>query len=213
MIGVICPSQFEAKALNRRALGPGVVLTVSGMGKVRALYACARLAATHPRLTGILLIGFAGALTRNLRIGDVIEPHAFIEYDYNAEPFEKFPNTIRRRAWQPLLPGSCQAVMLTQDRFLTANPFGRGKDAARYRTLACDMESYAVAYFCEQMRVPYGVVKLISDVADANADHDFLAACTTLAPQLTSLTRQASDALRQRPRVARRRVARAGHTA
>jgi|GEM_PF-1307631 len=202
MIGIICPSEFEAKALDREAIGPRAALIISGMGKIRAVCACARLMATVQPLDGILLVGFAGALTNNLRVGDVIEPQTFIEYDYNAEPFEPFPHILRKRPQRRLLRASRPAVMLTQDRFLTSNPYGRGPDAVRYRTLACDMESYAVAYYCEQARVPYAVVKLISDVADAQADHDFLAACTRLAPELNRLTVEASERF-QKSRAAR----------
>lgn len=195
MIGIVCPSEFEAKALNRRALERQAALIVSGMGKVRAIYACARLAATVRPLKGILLVGFAGGLTGNLRVGDVIEPQVFIEQDYDARPLERFPHIIRQRPQRKLLRESRRAVMLTQDRFLTSNPYGSGPEAARYRTLACDMESYAVAYFCEQARLRYGVVKLISDVADASAGHDFLAACTRLAPKLNRLALEAGEQL------------------
>ena len=57
------------------------------------------------------------------------------------------------------------------------------------------MESYAVAYFCEQARLPYGVVTLISGAFDAHANHDLLAARTRLAPELDHLTLEASDRL------------------
>jgi len=46
------------------------------------------------------------------------------------------------------------------------------------------MESYAVAKFCREKKIRFAVVKLISDAADENADHDFLAACRRLAPKL-----------------------------
>ena len=41
-----------------------------------------------PHLKSIFLVGFAGALTPSLKIGDVVEPSTFIEQDYNAEPLE-----------------------------------------------------------------------------------------------------------------------------
>ncbi len=132
------------------------------------------------------LIGFAGALTPDLKVGDIIEPDQFIEQDYNAEPFEKFPNIIKRNQ-KKLLRDSLDAVMLTQDKFLKENPYKDGPYAKKYKRLACDMESYAVAHFCEMARVNYHVVKLISDSADESADHDFLKACRELSPRLNSL--------------------------
>jgi adenosylhomocysteine nucleosidase len=196
MIGVICPSQFEYRALDRKKLSrQGTVLICPGMGKVRTVIGCAKLLKDYPKLRFILLIGFAGGLTKNLQIGDVVEPRTFIEQDYNAEPFEKFPNKIRRKNARAYFKGSKNAVMLTQDRFLTSNPYQDGPYAKKYKTLTCDMESYAVAQFCKNFKLDYAVIKLISDVADENADHDFLKACRKLAPKLNRVVLKAIKSL------------------
>ena len=198
MIGVICPSIFEYRALDAAALRKkGVRLVKSGMGKLRAMGACAELHRRHPNLRHVLLIGFAGGLTPGLKVGDVVEPRLFIEQDYCAEPFEKFPNRIRRAPFKKLLPGSTGVVMLTQDRFLTENPYKKGSAKRANDKIACDMESYAVAYYCRQASIPYSVVKLISDSADANADHDFLKACRRLARRLNRTVLEAVRRLRR----------------
>ena len=185
MIGVLCPSLFEYRALQGLQFPRGQVhLCVSGMGKVRALYACHELKKRYPSLKGVLLIGFAGGLTRGLKIGDLIEPGLFIEHDYDARPLEKYPHRTKNNG-KRLFKEARDVVMLTQDRFLTKNPYaGNEASFAKNRELACDMESYAVAYFCNRARIRYSIIKLISDVADENADHDFLKACRTLAPKL-----------------------------
>src|SRR3989338_8110942 len=185
MTGIICPSEFEYQFLSHSEIREkDASLIHSGMGKVRALYACHRLLKDHPGMTSILLVGFAGALTPSLKIGDIIEPSLFIEQDYNAEPLEKFPNAIKKSSSLKLIEDSKDAVMLTQDRFLKENPYQRDGYAQEYLRLACDMESYAVAYFCETSHIRYAVVKIISDCADGNADHDFLKACRELSPKL-----------------------------
>ncbi len=182
-IGVVCPSIFEYQALDKTALSrKGVTLVQSGMGKLRAMYACAWMHRKLPGLRHILLIGFTGGLKGDLKIGDVIEPHLFLEQDYYAEPFEKFPNRIR--APKKLMPHSSASVMLTQDRFLTENPYRKGPYARRFKTITCDMESYAVAHYCRQAAIRYSVIKLVSDLANETADHDFLKACKRLAPKL-----------------------------
>ena len=197
MIGVLCPSIFEYRALDAAALRKrGVKLARSGMGKLRALRACSELHRRHPELRHILLIGFAGGLTPGLKIGDRIEPYLFIEQDYFAEPFEKFPNRIRRAPFKKLLRDSSGVVMLTQDRFLTKNPYAGAHGKRPFKNIACDMESYAVAYYCREASIPYSVVKLISDSADANADHDFLKACRRLAPKLNHTVLEAVKRLR-----------------
>ena len=122
-----------------------------------------------------------------MKIGDVVEPRLFVEQDYNAEPFEKFPNSIRRKNPRAYFNGSKDALMLTQDRFLTSNPYQAGPYAKKFSAIACDMESYAVAHFCEEFKLDYAAIKIISDVADENADHDFLKACRELSPKLNRL--------------------------
>lgn len=193
MVGVICPSEFEYDVLHRAHLeSDGVRLIKSGMGKLRAAWACQELI-NRFKARHILLIGFAGGLTSDLKVGDVIEPTTFIEQDYFAEPFEKFPNKIISRS-KPLFSGSVSATMLTQDRFLTENPY---KKSGHKETLACDMESYAVALFCEKAGCAYNVIKLISDSADENADHDFLKACKELSPKLNDTAKQSLGVLQK----------------
>ena len=126
---------------------------LSGMGKLRALQACheARPAPSH-----VLLVGYAGSLSRSLKIGDLIEPDVFIEQDYDARPFERFPHHIRSST-RKLFARSKRAAMLTQDRFLTENPFRETPLARRYPNLACDMEAYAAALYCRSKSVPLSV--------------------------------------------------------
>lgn len=183
-IAVLCPSVYEYRSLAALLKKRRVPEILSGMGKVRSLYACHTLLKRHPKLEWILLVGYAGALTGTLGVGDVVEPDLFIEQDYFAEPFEKFPNQIKKKNGRKVLPHSLQSVMLTQDRFLTENPYSKESAKPRYSRVACDMESYAVAHFCERSGIRYSSVKLISDRADGTADHDFLKACRELRPKL-----------------------------
>ncbi len=187
MVLVICPSIFEYRFLKSLRLPKDTRLVLSGMGKLRALHACHEAC---PAPSYILLVGYAGSLSRSLRIGDLIEPDVFIEQDYDARPFELFPHRVRS-LYRKLFARSKRAVMLTQDRFLTENPFAGTPFARRYPNLACDMESYAVAFYCRLKRVPFSVLKFISDSADGSADHDFLKACQRLAPALRRTVLQA----------------------
>lgn len=206
MIGILCPSAFEYQAL-RSLKFPKSAATffVSGMGKVRSLHACHEIRRKHSGLKGILLVGFAGGLTPDLNVGDLVEPTLFIEHDYDARPFERYPNCIKKggrgSSGVRLFPAAIDSAMLTQDRFLKENPYAKlGSSPVKNKPVACDMESYAVAYFCERSKLRYSAVKLISDTADENADHDFLKACKKLAP---ALVRTVSEGVRrmQRPSI------------
>ncbi len=195
MVGIICPSEFEYKVLRHDHLSKRkVALIKSGMGKLKSLYGCHKLASEH-KLRHILLVGFAGALTSSLKVGDIIEPDVFIEQDFNAEPLEKFPHLLLKKPNKKILPESLTALMLTQDRFLTENPYKKSAYAKKYKRIACDMESYAVAYFCKEARIKFSVIKLISDCADESADHDFLNNCIKLSPKLNSAILKALDGI------------------
>ncbi len=195
MIGIICPSPYEYRLLARKALEPySAHVLCSGIGKVKVVCACHRLLTEYPRMKCLLLIGFAGALTRSLNIGDVIEPTVFIEEDFNAEPFEKFPHLVRKsRSNRKLVREAKEAAALTQDRIVRDNPYEHGAYAARFKRLACDMESYALAYFCEKEKVPYSVIKVISDLADGSVEKDFKSSCRQLGGLLN---RTATEAVR-----------------
>lgn len=164
------------------------------MGKVRALSACYALQEKYPRLKRILLVGYAGGLT-GLKVGDLIEPDVFIEYDYDARPFERFPHILRRARGSKLFRHSRRAMMLTQDRFVTVDPLRGTALGKKYPVVACDMESYAVAHYSRQTGMPVSVLKYISDEADSQAPHDFLKACKDLAPKLIASVLEAINAL------------------
>lgn len=196
-VGVVCPSIFEFEALKALTLEAHAAVILSGMGKVRSAWGVGELKRRHPGLRHILLIGFAGGL-RGLKLGDLIEPRQVIEQDYCAEPFEKFPNRIVLKG-PALVRGSKPAALLTQDRFLTSNPYrDGGPPGARHARLACDMEAYAVAWTARKLGLTCSVVKLVSDEADSTADHDFLKACTELRPRLQSVLTEAVRSLSRR---------------
>lgn len=173
------------------------VMILSGMGKVRAMEACHRLLSDHPGLRHLLLVGYAGGLS-GLKVGDRIEPDVFVEYDFDARPFEPFPHLVRSRS-PILLHGSKRAALITQDRFLTDNPFRGTQMARKYPRMACDMEAYAAAYFSKMNAIPLTVLKYISDEADPSAEHDFIKACKELSGPLMESVRQAVEILDQAP--------------
>ncbi len=194
-VGVLCPSAFEYEALRRLAPQAHAAILLSGMGKVRAAWGVHELKRKFPALKHLLLAGFAGGL-KGLKIGDLIEPRTVVEQDYCAEPFEKFPNLIRLTGPR-LVKGSKDAVLLTQDRFLKENPYAADGEAMSHARLACDMEAYAVVWTAKKLGLNCSVLKLISDEADADADHDFLKACTRLRPRLQTVLTEAIVALKK----------------
>lgn len=168
-----------------RGLGRDRII-YTGMGKVRTLQACHEAHRHNPKVKTFVLIGFAGGL-KGLSIGDQVEATEVLEYDFDARPFEAYPHRLKNPNLK-LLKDSSPAVFVTQDRFLTSFP----KDLDKYvkaPRIACEMETYSLALFASRAKVKWHTVKLISDIADPNAEHDFLKACTELTPELCRLVR------------------------
>ena len=159
MVGVIVPSEFESKVIK-------IPHEVSGMGKIAATAMAYSLVCRG--VDKILLTGFCGSI-RGYKIGEVVKPQMFIEGDYNTHPLEKYPNVI----------GVKHGVMISQDRFLVSNPY-----YFKYPKIACDMESYAVAYVCKRFGMKFECIKIVSDIVGSNSTDDFLDNCKKYAPKL-----------------------------
>lgn len=161
---VIIPSDFESKIVTTEHYK-------SGMGKINATSAAYSLICRG--YDTITLSGFCGAI-RGYKIGDIVRPTVFIEGDYDTRPLENYPNTI----------GRGNVLMVSQDRFLTVNPY-----QFKHAKIACDMESYAIASVCKSFGVKFECLKIVSDIVGVNSASDFLENCKRLGPKLNKLVR------------------------
>jgi len=159
--GLIIPTEEEASLLFRDTLRRFPCWRVSGMGKVKALACASELIHMH-HCSRIILFGFAGSI-KNLLIGHIIEPNVYIEGDMDASLIgHPYPNTIYDKSSDSkLLDNSIRSAIVTQDRFLIDNPYSFSNDI---QYLATDMESYALAYFCQDNLTPFHTIRVISDV-------------------------------------------------
>lgn len=145
---------------------------VSGMGKIRAT--CAVHDMFNRGYDRILLAGYCGGI-RGCKKGDIFIPDRIINGDYDVRPLETYPEKISIGDEHP------HKLMVSQDRFLTVNPY-----EFAYDFIATDMESFAVAYTCRKLGLPFTIVKVVSDIVGSNSPEDFIASCKTLAPKLNS---------------------------
>ncbi len=139
-----------------------IPVVVTGMGKTAAAVATTRalVGRDHGRLV-VVNIGTAGALRDGM--GGIYLPGTAVNHDMNAE-------AIRALGYDPqeTLPirGGDDTVLASGDVFV-ADPLVRAGLAQRAHLV--DMEGYAVAYACRQLRVAVRLVKHVSDNADASA--------------------------------------------
>lgn len=116
-------------------------------------------------ITGIIHVGFAGALSQVLQLGDVV-----IGKDVSG-------NDAKSTAWfasaglSRLFDGDIRAhagSIVTHDRILASAGEKRAAAAQHAgNTIACvDMESAPVAAICEERRIPYIGLRAITDTLD-----------------------------------------------
>ena len=158
---IIIPSKYEFNLISKNSFEGFDHMRISGMGKVNALIAAAELIFING-VQRIILFGLAGGI-KNLKLGEVIEPHTFIEGDY-VDPIHNEMNCLTLSP-SKLLNYSEECTMVSQDRFLYNNPY-----KFTHTPLATDMESYALAKICNETMTEFHCVRIISDIVGDNVE-------------------------------------------
>lgn len=135
---------------------------VVGLGKTAAAFGTGRaLGSLDPEVWAVVNIGTAGALHDHLE--GLHLPGVVLNHELSAE-------AIRALGYDPQerleIPGGDETVLATGDVFVS-DPELRAALARRADLV--DMEGYAVAWACRQLRVPVRLVKHVSDRADESA--------------------------------------------
>ena len=167
--------------------GLDIVLGYSKIGKVNA----ALTAATMIEKFGaekLLFTGVAGAVNPSLKIGDLIaatqlcqhdlditafgHPHGYVpEGKVYVEPSRELLRIAKSVADEKeiSLKGG---VIATGDQFI-ADPVRKKWIEKTFDADAIEMEGAAVAVVCDQLNIPFFVLRAISDTADSDATFDF----------------------------------------
>lgn len=178
---------FRQGVLRNRS----VVLVETGVGQAGAARGTQALLAGH-RPAWVISAGFAGALDRRLRRGDIVLADAVIGPDGRrlAIDLKIPPDTSAGN--KGLHVGAC----LTRDAIvrLTAEKESLGR---QHGALAVDMESWTVAEVCRQAKTRFLAIRVISDAVDDELPADV----ETLARQKSTASRlgAAAAALVRRP--------------
>ena len=174
-----------------------LTLAWSGWGKVSAARAATRLLASAPDLDLLLFSGVAGSTDPLLRQWDVVLANAVVQHDMDASPlFPRFtlPPLNRDRlhphaGWlkwaghgleQAQASGELdgfgrlhQGLVATGDQFIGDAQVLSDLTTSLPDLMAVEMEGAAVAQVAEQEGVPWLVMRVISDGADAAAASSF----------------------------------------
>ena len=180
--------------------GREVLLARSGIGKVAAATTAALLC---ERVGAVLMVGTAGGLGPAVKPGDVVVADAALQHDVDARPlFRRWvvPGLgLDRIPTDPVLTGVLasaagrvcaghraelavlglgepvvhRGLVVSGDVFVSTSDAAAALRSDLPDALAVEMEGAAVAQVCHRGGVPFGLVRTISDSADAEAGVDF----------------------------------------
>ncbi|MBM6613520.1 5'-methylthioadenosine/adenosylhomocysteine nucleosidase [Desemzia sp. RIT804] len=165
-----------------------IVLVQSGIGKVNAAIATTLL--IHDYQTDIVInTGSAGAIDPSLAIGDVVISSELAYHDADARAFgyvmgqvpqmpARYPADGRLihatdKATQKVGLKSIKGVIVTSDSFIADKAVIERIKTDFPDALVSEMEGAAVAQVCYQFKVPFVIVRAVSDTADDEAGISF----------------------------------------
>ena len=170
--------------------GKDVVLLQSGAGKVNAAAGTQMMIDLfQPEV--ILSAGIAGSLTKDLTVGDIVISTDCVEHDINRtaleEPrgqiwftYEKRIDIPADRVVRDKLMECCKSIGVSAytGRIATGDIFiiyrrQRETIAFEFDASCCDMESAAVGHVCYMNKVPYAIIRCISDDFKFNKAEDY----------------------------------------
>ena len=161
--------------------GQEVVIVKGGVGKVLTAMITQKLIDLFDP-NKIIFTGVAGGIDKNYKIGDVVISKDCLQYDLNAEGlgFERgaVPYTDYKifQADAELLKIALQTKLdnkVYQGRILTGDQFLTHKELDNFLPIINDLQGQALAQVCIVNKIPWLIVRTISDNADDNAIEDF----------------------------------------
>ncbi|SCM82126.1 MTA/SAH nucleosidase [uncultured Sporomusa sp.] len=166
--------------------GYDIVVGKCGVGKVHAAI-CTQSMIMKYAPDVVINIGIAGSLNPDIKLGDIIIATAVVQHDFDATAFDRPPGMVSGlemvefpvdknmidRLTQSINDCTYHAgIIATGDCFLNSAA-AKERIVNNFRAIACDMESGSIAQVCYINKVPFGIIRSISDNADQVAMADY----------------------------------------
>ena len=167
-----------------KLLGTDVVIARAGVGKVNAAVCAQTMALIYePEL--IINSGVSGALSPELRVGDVVIGTDVVQHDVDTTalgdepgfvstvdrlsfPLDNFASTAIAAAAEELGIRAVRGRIASGDQFVASTE--RKEEIVRlFSAVTCEMEAGAIAHVCFLNRVPCAVIRSISDGGNEEA--------------------------------------------
>lgn len=200
MIGFVIPTKGEARRLLELMGNPvesthhgrrffegalhskSCVAVISGCGKVLSAAGTQQLIDRYPDCSVLIHMGSAGALSRDLKVGDVVVGKELIGHDHYShfgnltevprattdagwvEDFVTFAADSKLRVVSGLILSGDEDIVTTQRRDELASKYGGS---------SVDWESFAFARVCNLCGIPCMVLRTVSDYAYEHTAAEF----------------------------------------
>ena len=167
-----------------KLLGTDVVIARAGVGKVNAAVCAQTMALIYePEL--IINSGVSGALSPELRVGDVVIGTDVVQHDVDTTamgdepgfvstvdrlsfPLDNFASTAIAAAAEELGIRAVCGRIASGDQFVASTE--RKEEIVRlFSAVTCEMEAGAIAHVCFLNRIPCAVIRSISDGGNEEA--------------------------------------------
>lgn len=172
-----------------KLFGKDCVLVKSGVGKVFGALT-SQILISEFRAEKIIFTGLAGSIKKELKIGDIVVGERCVQYDLDASELGfkigQIPYTDYRFFYgdKKMIDVALKTkiddtkikkgVILTGDMFQSKKEKGKHKNIFEELNGDClEMEGAAVAQVCTLNKVPFCIIRIISDNADDGALSDF----------------------------------------
>lgn len=191
--GFIVPTSLES--INLSPLNAHVTSAGYGAGKTAVCAAAADLI-FHKHCDTIIIWGLAGSLSPAVGVNDILIGTGTAYRDYNIAPLAHstgvgFVQDFAENIWVDLDPDLAEILYksmkelfperkVVKGKICTGDQFVQHASSAEYNRVekeayGVDMETAALVHFCHLIdkKIKVGVVRIISDNADHNADINF----------------------------------------
>ncbi len=170
--------------------GKEAVVVRSGIGKVNAAI-CTQILADDFHVDAVINTGIAGSLNKDINIGDIVLSTDTLEHDMDAVsfgyPLGQIPrmDTLSFQADEKLRKAAmdaCQKVLPNitafEGRIVSGDQFVSSKEkkdwlVENFGGYCTEMEGAAIAHAAYLNRIPFLIIRAISDKADDSASMDY----------------------------------------
>lgn len=169
--------------------GKNVVAVVCGIGKVNAAI-CTQILISEYNVNKVINVGVAGGIGKDIYPGDVVIADSLVQHDMDTTVFGDKVGQIPRldtydfKCNEELVSLAKKACDENSDiksfvgRIVTGDQFIASIEkiqwlCSEFEASACEMEGGSIAHVCYLNKIPFVVIRSISDNANNGAHMDF----------------------------------------